>query len=103
MLWSDFYDDFWDWSDATRGAHIASLEDIGIGEEVVEVIYEIEDPVVRTQLIRTAIKFGSKFTFEDFQNLEDELSDDVYRPSCGLLAEKVLLSGDGEFFPASFG
>ena len=78
MLWTDFYDEFWDWTDAIRCTHIASLEDVGTGEKIVEVIYEIEDPEVRTQLIRTAIKFGAKFTFEDFQNLEDELPDDIY-------------------------
>ena len=28
MLWSDFYDAFWDWSDSTRRTRISSLEDI---------------------------------------------------------------------------
>lgn len=79
MLWADFYEGFWDWADATKCINIASLEDIGTGEEVVEVIYEIEDPEVRSQLIRTSIKLGSKYTFEDFQNLEDELSNDIYQ------------------------
>ena len=51
MLWANFYDEFWDWPDTTRSAHIASLENIGTGEEVVEVIYEIEAPEVRTQLV----------------------------------------------------
>lgn len=78
MQWSDFYNAFWDWSDLARCTHINSLEDIGTGEEVIEVIYEIEDPEVRTQLIRAAIQLGAKFTFEDFQNLEDELPNDVY-------------------------
>ena len=69
MLWSDFYDEFWDWTDAIRCTHITSLEDIGTGEEIVEVIYEIEDPKVRAQLVRKAIKLGAKFTSDDFQNL----------------------------------
>lgn len=78
MLWTDFYDNFWDWSDTTRSTRISSLEDIGTGEEIVEVIYEIEDNKVRAQLIRKAIKLGAKFTSDDFQNLEDELPDEVY-------------------------
>lgn len=78
MRWAEFYDNFWDWADATRRIRISSLDDIGTGEEIVEVIYEIEDPEVRAQLIRNAIKLGAKFTFEDFQNLEDELAVDIY-------------------------
>ena len=79
MLWTTFYDNFWDWSDSTRSTRISSLEDIGTGEEVVEVIYEIEDPKVRAQLVRKAIKLGAKFTSDDFQNLEDELPNEVYQ------------------------
>ena len=78
MLWSDFYDNFWDWSDSTRKSRISSLEDIGSGSEVVDVIYEIEDQKIRAQMIRKAIKLGAIFTSEDFQNLEGELPDEVY-------------------------
>lgn len=78
MLWTDFYDGFWDWSDSTRRSRISSLEDIGTGEEVVEVVLEIEDEKVRAQLIRKAMKFGVKFTSEDFMNLDGELSDELY-------------------------
>lgn len=78
MLWSEFYDGFWDWSDSTRKSRISSLEDIGSGDEVVDAIYEIEDPKIRTQLIRKAIKLGAKFTTDDFQNLEGELPIEVY-------------------------
>ena len=79
MQWCDFYDAFWDWSDSTRRTRISSLEDIGSGDEVVEAVLEIEDPKVKAQLIRKAIKLGAKFTLDDFQNLQDELSDVVYR------------------------
>ena len=78
MLWSDFYDGFWDWSDSTRRTRISSLEDIGSGEEVVEVVLEIEDPKVKAQLIRKAMKFGVEFTSDDFMNLDGELSDELY-------------------------
>ena len=78
MLWSDFYDGFWDWSDSTKRTRISSLENIGSGEEIVEVIYEIEDPKVRSQLIRKAMKMGATFTSEDFMNLDGELTDELY-------------------------
>lgn len=78
MLWSDFYDAFWDWSDSTRRTRISSLEDIGSGDEVVEAVLEIEDPKVKAQLIRKAIKLGAEFTNDDFMNLDGELSDEVY-------------------------
>ena len=78
MLWTDFYDGFWDWSDSTRRTRISSLEDMGSGEEIVEVIFEIEDPKVRSQLIRKAMKMGATFTSEDFVNLDGELTDELY-------------------------
>ena len=58
MQWCDFYNNFWDWSDSTRRTRISSLGDIGSGEEIVEVLLEIEDEKVRAQLIRKAIKMG---------------------------------------------
>lgn len=78
MLWSDFYDGFWDWSDSTRRTRISSLEDIGSGDEVVEVVLEIEDPKVKAQLIRKAMKFEVEFTNDDFANLDGELPDELY-------------------------
>ena len=78
MLWCDFYDAFWDWADSTRRTRISSLEDIGSGDEVVEVVLEIEDPKAKAQLIRKAMKMGVKFSSDDFMNLDGELSDDLY-------------------------
>ena len=78
MLWSDFYDGFWDWADSTRRTRISSLEDFGSGDEIVEVIYEIEDPKVRSQLIRKAMKMGAVFTSDDFMNLDGELTEELY-------------------------
>ena len=78
MLWCHFFDAFWDWSDSTRKTKISSLEDIGIGDEVVEVVLEIEDPKVKAQLIRKAIKLGVEFTQDDFMNLDGELSEELY-------------------------
>ena len=78
MRWCDFYAGFWDWADSTRRTRISSLEDIGSGDEVVEVVLEIEDPKVKVQLIRKAMKLGAKFTQDDFMNLDGELTDELY-------------------------
>lgn len=78
MQWCDFYDAFWDWSDSTRRTRISSLEDIGSGDEVVEVVLEIEDTKIRAQLIRKAMKLGAKFTNENLLNLDTELPDDLF-------------------------
>lgn len=78
MLWCDFYDGFWDWSDSTRRTRISSLEDIGSGDEVVEAVLEIEDPKVKAQLIRKAMRLGAEFSSDDFMNLDGELPDELY-------------------------
>ena len=78
MQWCDFYDAFWDWSDSTRRTRISSLEDIGSGDEVVEAVLEIEDPKVKVQLIRKAMKLGAEFSSDDFMNLDGELPDEMY-------------------------
>lgn len=78
MQWCDFYDNFWDWADSTRKTRISSLEDVGSGDEIVDVILEIQDEKVRSQLIRKAIKLGATFTNDDFMNLDGELQPDIY-------------------------
>lgn len=78
MQWCDFYDAFWDWSDSTRRTRISSLEDVGSGDEVVEAVLEIEDPKVKAQLIRKAMKLGAEFSSDDFMNLDGELPDELY-------------------------
>lgn len=78
MLWDEFYDAFWDWSDSTRRTRISSLEDIGTGDEIVEAVLEIEDPKVKAQLIRKAMKLGVSFTQDDFMNLDEELPEELF-------------------------
>lgn len=78
MLWREFYDLFWDWSDSTRKSRISSLEDIGAGDEIVEAVLEIEDSKVKAQLVRKAMKLGAEFTQEDFMNLDGEVSEELY-------------------------
>ena len=78
MQWCDFYDAFWDWSDSTRRTRISSLENIGPGDEVVEAVLEMEEPKLKAQLIRKAIKLGVKFSSDNVMNLDGELPDDLY-------------------------
>ena len=75
MTWDDFYDRYSDWAPSTLKARISTLEDIGNGEEVVDVCLAIEDEAVRAQLIRKAMKLGACFTHDDYLNLDGELPD----------------------------
>lgn len=78
MLWCDFYDSFWDWSDSTRRTRISSLEDIGPGNEVVECLLEIDNEKLRAQLLRKAMNLGAAFSGEDFMDLDGEIPPDLY-------------------------
>lgn len=78
MFWDDFYDRYCDWSESTLKTRISSLEDIGNGEDVVDVVLNITDEKVKVQLIRKAMKLGVVFSHDDFMNLDGELPDEVY-------------------------
>ena len=78
MTWDDFYSRYFDWSENTVRSRISSLEDIGYGEEVVEVVLNLWDDKLKAQLIRKAMRLGVTFTHEDFINLKGELSDELY-------------------------
>jgi hypothetical protein len=79
MLWSDFYDNYIDWSESTITSRISSLENIGIGEEIVEVLYELSSEKSKDKLIRKAIRLNATFTQDDFIELEGEISKTVYK------------------------
>lgn len=79
MFWSEFYENCWEWSDSTRRSRISSLEDIGPGKEVVEVVLDIQDEKVKAQLVRKAMKLGVSFEKDDFSDLEGELPFEVYQ------------------------
>ena len=79
MFWSDFYDRHWDWEDSTKRTRISSLEDIGSGDEIVEVIQEIFDPKVTAQLIRKAMKLGAEFTVDNLLEIDGEIPPELFR------------------------
>jgi len=78
MTWDDFYDRYCDWSESTVKIRISSLEDIGNGEDVVDVVLNLSDEKIKVQLIRKSMRLGVKFTQEDFMNLDGELPGAVY-------------------------
>ncbi len=79
MLWSDFYERYIDWSESTIISRISSLEDIGTGEEIIEVLYELSSEKAKDKFIRKAIRLNATFTQDDFVELEGELSENVYK------------------------
>lgn len=78
MTWDDFYDRYCDWSESTIKTRISSLEDIGAGEDVVDVVLNLSDEKLKVQLLRKAIKLDVNFTQDDFMNLDGELPGEVY-------------------------
>lgn len=78
MTWDDFYDRYCDWSESTLKTRISSLEDIGAGEDVVDVILNLPDDKSKAQLVRKAMKLGVVFTQDDYMNLDGEFSDELY-------------------------
>lgn len=82
MMWDDFYDRYCDWSEATIKTRISALEDVGAGEDVVDVVLNLSDEKAKAQLVRKAMKLGVVFTHDDFMNLDGELPDDLYTEVC---------------------
>jgi len=78
MTWDDFYGRYSDWSESTLKTRISSLEDIGSGDEVVEVCLNICDEKIESQLIRKAMRLGVKFTRDDILELDGELPEDMF-------------------------
>ena len=79
MIWSDFYDNYIEWAESTLRSRISSLEDIGSGEEVAEVVMDLPSDKLKAQLIRKAMRHKVQFTHDDFMNLDGELTDELYR------------------------
>lgn len=79
MIWSDFYDNYTEWSESTIRSRISSLEDMGNSDEIVDVVIDLPNEKLKAQLIRKAIRCKVLFTHDDFMNLDGELPDEVYR------------------------
>lgn len=79
MLWSEFYDKYIDWSESTINSKISSLEDIGPGDEVLEVLYELSSEKVKDKLVRKAMRLRSSFSHDIFMEIEGEISEAVFK------------------------
>ena len=101
MEWPDFYVGFWDWADSTIRTRIFSLEDIGTGEEIVEVVCNLFDSKLQVQLIRKAMRLGAEFTKEDLLALYDELTDEVFQELadyCGVDIDEIEETDSQQFW-----
>ena len=78
MEWFDFYDKYYDLSDKSLKIIIANLEDIGSGDEVADVVVDIDDPDIKDLLIKKAMELDAEFTEDDFYHLDGEISTDLY-------------------------
>ncbi|MBQ2734562.1 MAG: hypothetical protein IJF33_01885 [Clostridia bacterium] len=94
MTWDDFYDRFFDWSESTVKTKISSLEDIGNGEDVVDVCLNLGDEKIKAQLIRKSMKLGVKFTHDDFMNLDGEIPEALFEE----VARYAGFSAENPFF-----
>ena len=99
MNWDDFYDRYEEWAETTVRTRISSLEDVGRGDEVVDVVLNISDEKIKTQFIRKAMKLGVVFDHDDFATLDGEIPDE-------LLEEVAEYSGfcseEPDFDPTNF-
>ncbi len=86
MDWYTFYNNFWDWSDATIRTNIYKLEDIE-AEDLVDAVANIFDEKRANALVRRAIKLKVPVSEEMFQDLSGMISKQVakeLRDYCGL-------------------
>ena len=79
VSWDDFIDRYPEWSESTLRTRISELDEIGSGDEVVDVILDFPTEQLKGQLIRRAIRHKVIFSHDDFENLDGELSDADYR------------------------
>lgn len=77
MTWEEYYDKFYDWAESTQIKKLSSVENLGAGDEVTEVMIDLafnhEDIVNR--IARKAIEQKLVFSAEniaDLTNLMDE-------------------------------
>ena len=94
MEWFDFYDRYYDLSDKSLKIIISNLEDIGPGDEVANVVVDIDDPNIKDLLIKKAMELDAEFTEDDFYHLDGEISTDLY-VKLALKGNLVLSDNDG--------
>lgn len=78
MTWDVFCDGHPGWADSTIKSRIYSLEDIGSGEEVVDVVIDLSNDDLKALLIRKAMQLNVIFTRNDYLSLDGEIPYDLY-------------------------
>ena len=78
MTWWKFYDRYSNWNESTIKTCISTLSEIGTGDEVVDVVQNLDNQDLKEQLIRKSLHLGVEFSQDDFMNLDGELSDALY-------------------------
>ena len=73
-----FCDGYPGWADSTIKSRIYSLEDIGSGEEVVDVVIDLSNDDLKALLIRNAMQLNVIFTQNDYLSLDGEIPYDLY-------------------------
>ena len=68
--WDEYYEKFYDWAESTRVKNLTYLESVGDGDEVVEVLIELEgNKNAATRLLRKAVEEKIVFTGDALANL----------------------------------
>ena len=68
VSWDDFVDRYPEWSESTLRTRISELDEIGSGDEVVDVILDFPTEQLKGQLIRRAIRHKVIFNFHTLTN-----------------------------------
>ena len=79
MQWSDFYDNYEEWSESTLESRISSLREMGPADEVVSAIISLPTEQLKVRLVQKAIQCGVVFSHENFLDLDGEFPIEVYR------------------------
>ena len=73
MKWREFCGKYLSMSDTVLKLRIPSLEDMGCGNDVAEVVTDLESRSARAQLVQRAIELGVSFTPADCFKLDGEI------------------------------
>ena len=96
MTWEEFYDKFYDWAESTQIKKLSSLETLGSGSEVAEIIQEFyfHHPEISNRLANKAVEQKVIFSGEDLADLtgiiDESIQNELVKQSADSLTEKDL-------------
>ena len=79
MTWEEFYDKFYDWAESTQIKKLSSLETLGSGSEVAEIIQEFyfHHPEISNRLANKAVEQKVIFSGEDLADLTGIIDESI--------------------------